>query len=84
MAGKTNTEKTDELDRLVTSLTGRVDVIQRDIAELPALFTRAAVLEQQVVDLNKKLEALTARLWQIGIPLVVGLSVALLTAILRR
>ncbi len=95
MAGKTNTEKIDELYRLVYSLLERVDDIEEDIAVIPALVTRVAILEhqlsdlknsmeQQFADLKKSLETLTTRLWQIGISLGVAVVGALLTALLRK
>ncbi len=84
MAGKTNTEKIDDLTKSLYALIGRVDATETQITDWPSLSARVAVLEHQMVDVKKSLETLNARLWQIGIPLVVGVIVALLTALLRK
>ena len=84
MAGKTNTEKIEDLARLVHILVDRVDSLRTEVSELNTLSSRVAVLEHQVADLKKSLDTLHVRLWQIGIPLVVGVIVTLLTALLRK
>jgi hypothetical protein len=95
MAGRTNTEKIEDLFRQVHILTERVEAIKTTIDDYPTLLSRVAVVEQRVTDLKttfehqfadlkKSLETLHARLWQIGIPLIVGVIGALLTALLRK
>jgi hypothetical protein len=84
MPGKTNTEKIEELYTLCHKLEIRAEVLERDVSLLAPLTAKVAVLEQQITDLNKRLEALTARLWQIGIPLIVAAFGALLAALLRK
>ena len=84
MAGRTNTEKIDEVTKTVASLSATVDAMKTQTAELPSLSARVAVLEHQMADLKKSLDTLNARLWQIGIPLVIGVLVSLLAALLRK
>jgi hypothetical protein len=84
MAGRTNTEKIEDLYRQVHILTERVEAIKTTIEGYPTLLSREAVLEHQVADLRKSVDVLNARLLQIGIPLIVGVIGALLTALLRK
>lgn len=71
MAGKTNTEKIDELAKLTAVQDERLENIRKDIEGLPALTLKVALVEQRLNDLCGKVDEAAERRWSI-IQLVFG------------
>jgi hypothetical protein len=78
MPSKTNTEKIEEMSRLVAALTERLDNVRRDTEGLAELATQVALLRQRVEDLRSGWNTWSQRWWMLVPPLVGALAGAVL------
>lgn len=86
MARKSEGEKIDELEKLVATLTERLNELKEEVRDLdlPRLSQRVAVLENQVEELKKSKEEWGRRAWAIVGPIVGAIGGALATYLIRK
>jgi hypothetical protein len=75
---------TDNLERLVGTLTERVERLRQTLVAMGDLSTRVALLEHQVAELKKAQEKWGRRLWMLLAPLAGAVVGALLTYYLQE
>jgi hypothetical protein len=72
LAGPTNTEKIDELTKLVSSIYPRIEFFQRDLDRLSAVKseTRIAVLEEKIAKYEKAIQESDRKRWMLTIAFI--------------
>ena len=83
MPRPTHDELIRDLIRDVTVLKEQMAMVRREIAVVPELLLKVALLEKQVADMRQDRERWMQRLWMVLGPLVGGAIGALLTYLLN-
>lgn len=83
MAVKTNTEKIDELSRVVATLTARLDYVKSTTDKVPEIITKFAVIEDRVAELRNRADETARRKWSI-VPALVGATVGALVTLISQ
>lgn len=83
MARKTQAEKIDELEKLVATLTERLDNIRAEVGDLAEMRTKLAVVEERLTEMKRAGEESNRMRWSLVPSLVAALVGAILTLLVQ-